>query len=170
MGVGLFADWRDISFNVDFQLATTLGTVLQVSHKILHRQWSVFNALRKPERTVVNVQPLDFTKRAGFVHLGENLWHGGDRLVKPEPRGKVMDWARQPANFTIEQQDEETWWIIAAAAYDGRPTNWMRAFVFAFREALLSFLFDPIALVHGPLPDDDVLLRSFEEDAAAMPS
>ena len=78
MAIGLFADWRDITLRLDFELGTVLGTVLQVAHKIQHRQWSVFNALRKPERTVVNVQPLDFERVAGFVCC--QLW--GD-LGKP---------------------------------------------------------------------------------------
>merc|ERR1712149_36500 len=50
MMVGLFTDWRDLCIGVDFELATTLGTMLQISHKIQHRRWTVFNALRKPER------------------------------------------------------------------------------------------------------------------------
>ncbi|CAK0868121.1 unnamed protein product, partial [Prorocentrum cordatum] len=82
MSVGLFADWRVLRLMVDFELATVLGTVLQVNHKLQHRQWNVFNALDKPEAVVVNIQPLDFTERSGFMNLGENMWRDGDQLFK----------------------------------------------------------------------------------------
>lgn len=163
MFVGLFSDWRDIAFSVDFELATTLGTLLQVSHKIQHRQWSVFNALRKPDCIVVNIQPLDFEKHAGFMHLGENMWRDGDRIGHPEKRSAEMPWAQQPANFVIEQQDEETWWILMSAGIDKRPTPWLRKFVYAFDDGLKSLLVDPLALVHRPMPDDQTLLFSFED-------
>jgi len=162
MAVGLFADWRDISVNVDFGLATTLGTTLQLSHKILHRQWSVFNALRKPERVIVNILPLDLQHRSGFVHLGENLWHGGDKFGKPEQRTDELPWSQQPANFVIEQQDDSTWWILVSASIEDRPASWMRCFVYCFREVLTSYLFDPLAAVHkAPLPDDKQLLNAY---------
>jgi len=168
LSVGLFSDWRDLAVAVDFGFATTLGTVLQIGHKIQHRQWAVFNALRKPERMIVNIQPLDFERRAGFVHLGENLWHGGDQLCRPRPmRGSRMEWARQPATLVIEQQDEETWWILASVASEARPPPWMRRFVFSFHEAVRSFLFEPLTRVHRPVPDDSVLLRRFHLEGAA---
>jgi len=156
--VGLFSDFRDLYASADFELATVLGTVLQLSHKIQHRQWTVFNALRKPERTVINIQPLDFEKRAGFKNLGENMWRDGDRLNESERRSREMGYAQQPATFVIEQQDEETWWVLAGAGHERRPAPWMRRFVEGFREALSAFLFEPLAPVHRPLPDDDTLL------------
>eukprot|EP00928_Gymnodinium_smaydae_P021165 TRINITY_DN18239_c0_g5_i1.p1 TRINITY_DN18239_c0_g5~~TRINITY_DN18239_c0_g5_i1.p1 ORF type:complete len:1675 (-),score=293.08 TRINITY_DN18239_c0_g5_i1:142-5031(-) len=163
MGVGLFSDWRDLALTVDFDLATTLGVILQASHKIAHRQWSVFNALRKPDRKIVNIQPLDFGRRAGFVNLGENLWHGGDRLHKQEPRPAQLSYAQQEVTVVIEQQDELTWWILMSAGHDKRPTAWMRRFVYAFGAALDAFLLTPLAPVHRPLPNDAALLRYFEE-------
>jgi len=166
MSVGLFADWRDLSVSIDRDLATTLGTVLQVSHKIQHRQWSVFNALRKPERTVVNIQPLDFERRAGFVNLGENMWYGGDQIGREEKRKDEMNWVHQPAAFVIEQQDEDTWWILASVAHHTRQAPWMRGFIHAFQDAVASFLFDPLALVHTPLPDDTQMLQGFRAQAA----
>lgn len=160
---GLFSDWRDVDFSVDFQLATTLGTLLQVYHKLMNRQWQPFNALYKPEACVVNIMPLDFQHRAGFVHLGENMWRDGDQIGRKEQRKPEMDWAQQPANFVIEQQDEGTWWILCSAGHDHRPTSWMRSFVFAFEETLHSFLFDPLAPVHRHMPDDYTLLCEFEK-------
>merc|ERR1711972_300383 len=112
MAVGLFADWRDLTLGVDFELATTLGTLLQLYHKIQHRQWSVYNAVRKPERVVVNIQPLDFEKRCGFANLGENMWRGGDQIGREEQRSNELAWVHQPASFVIEQQDEDTWWVL----------------------------------------------------------
>lgn len=158
--VALFSDWRDLYVSMDFDLATMLGTVLQLGHKIQHRQWSVFNALRKPERVVVNIQPLDFQKRAGFKNLGENMWRDGDRLNENDERGDTMNYSAQPATFVIEQQDEETWWILCSAGHAERPAPWMRRFVESFRDALSCFLFEPLAKVHRSLPDDDALLAS----------
>merc|ERR1711920_1032514 len=147
------------------ELSTILVSIMHLSYKIQHRQWSPFNALRKPEATVINMQPMDFQKHAGFMHLGENMWRDGDRLGHPEKREKQMEWAQQPATFVIEQQDEGTWWILVSAAEHLRPTPWMRGFSFAFREALQSFLFDPLALVHKAMPDDSTLLQGFAEKA-----
>merc|ERR1712232_1454437 len=79
MMVGLFVDWRDIAIGVDFELATVIGTILQMSHKIQHRQWSIYNALRKPECTIVNVQLVDTTPRGGFRLVHESGFWGGDR-------------------------------------------------------------------------------------------
>lgn len=161
MSVALFSDWRDLYASVDFELATVLGTILQLYHKIQTRQWSVFNALRKPERTVINIQPLDFEKRTGFKNLGENMWRDGDRLNDNEQRTNQLGWAQQPATFVIEQQDEDTWWVLANVGHELRPAPWLRAFVDGFRDALYCFLYDPLSLVHRPLPDDETILRSY---------
>jgi hypothetical protein len=167
MAVGLFSDWRDLSVSCDMDFSTILGTLLHINYKIQHRQWSVFNALRKPERTVVNIQPLDFQPCAGFHQLGENMWRDGDQLAHPPKRPGEMDYAKQPANFVIEQQDEGTWWILCSAADSVRPPQWMRGFVFAFRQAIRCFIFDPLSLVHRPMPDDAVLLQEFAAKANA---
>merc|ERR1711937_293254 len=107
MMVGLFSDWRDLSFSVDFEFATTLGTIMQIAHKVQHRQWTMWNCLRHPERTFVNMQPLDFEQRAGLVNLGENLWDGGDKLKKqPITRAPELERVQAPAKFMINQQDE----------------------------------------------------------------
>merc|ERR1719499_713332 len=97
------------------------------------------------------------------MHLGENLWFGGDKFRKEERRGQDMPWVHQPSNFVIEQQDPETWWILASASYtNGRTDEWMRAWAFGFRDALESFIFDPTKLVHGKLPNDDFLLEQWK--------
>jgi len=165
MGVGLYADWRDLAVSVDKELGTTLGTVLQLSHKIQQRQWTVFNALRKPERAVVNIQPLDFERRSGYLTMGENMWHGGDQIGREDRRESDMGWMHQPANFVIEQQDEDTWWILASVAHDHRQAPWMRAFVFAVQEALAAFLFEPLTPVHRRLPSDAELLSIHAAEA-----
>lgn len=162
MAVGLFADWRDLYVNVEFDSATVLGLMLQLSHKIQHRQWSPFNAVRKPERIVINFQPLDFQKRAGFKLLGENMWRDGDLLNQGEERPNQMGPGQQPATFVIEERDENNWWIFANGS-DERPAPWMRRFVASFQDALSALLFEPLTGVHRSLPDDDTLLRSFEK-------
>lgn len=156
MMIGLFADWRDLAIGVDFDCATMLGTIMQLLHAIQTRQLTPFNALRKPERTIVNIQPLDMERRSHFQHLGENLWHGGDVLgFTKDTRPDAMEWGRQPLTFNIEQQDETTWWILVDIGYKERPAAWMRKFAVAMREGLNDVLFNPFALVHRPRPEKD---------------
>lgn len=159
MMVGLFSDWRDLSVGVDLELATVLGTMLQVGHKIRHRQWTVFNALQKPERIVVNMHPMDFERQAGFQNMGENMWHGGDQLRRTRKRESGLEWSRQPASIVIEQQDALTWWILMGVEYTRRPTPWMRKFIASIRETVDAFLLEPLTPVHRPLPSDAELLR-----------
>merc|ERR1719499_2324434 len=79
--VGLFADWRDIAVAVPKAGATTLGVVVQVADILRQRRWSVYNALRKPERTVCNFMHLDpQASRGPFKQLEDAQWSGGDQL------------------------------------------------------------------------------------------
>jgi len=153
MMMGLFADWRDLAVGVDIDSATVLGTMLQLLHAIQHRHWTPFNALRKPERTIVNIQPLDMEHRSHFSHLGENLWHGGDVLGNQVLRGPETDPGRQPLTFNIEQQDQTTWWILVDIGHNERPTAWTRSFLVSLREAFNDLLFNPFQRVHRPVPE-----------------
>lgn len=155
MMIGLFADWRDIVVSVDYELATLLGTLLQITHMIQNRQWKPFNALKKPESMVVNIQPLDMERRSHFQHLGENLWVGGDRLKTPPRRGEEMPHVRQQATFNIEQQDESTWWILCDVGNHERPPAWMRRFAYSLRQCIEDLMFNPLAPVHRPIPNLD---------------
>eukprot|EP00927_Polykrikos_kofoidii_P047935 TRINITY_DN42208_c0_g1_i1.p1 TRINITY_DN42208_c0_g1~~TRINITY_DN42208_c0_g1_i1.p1 ORF type:complete len:1725 (-),score=269.31 TRINITY_DN42208_c0_g1_i1:214-4689(-) len=167
MSVGLFSDWRDISISLDFKLSTVLGTILQTAYKVQNRQWTVYNALRKPERCVVNILPLDFERRAGFLNLGENMWCGGDQLGRREERGQELSWCHQPASFVIEQQDEVTWWILICGGQVERPPSWTRRFIHSFNDAVAALFAEPLASVHTPLPSDEDLLWAYREEAAA---
>mmetsp|Transcript_11858 Transcript_11858/g.32170 ORF Transcript_11858/g.32170 Transcript_11858/m.32170 type:complete len:298 (+) Transcript_11858:3-896(+) len=151
--IGLFSDWRDVAVGVDHDLATVLGTLLHVAHTIQHRRWKPFNALRKPDTTVINIQPLDMERRSHFQHLGENLWHGGDELDTPLTRADKMPPSRQAMTFNIEQQDEGMWWVLMDVGNAERPPPWMRVFVHCLQEAVDDFLFDPLVRVHRPVPD-----------------
>merc|ERR1712060_64875 len=102
---------------------------VQLVHVVQNRQWTPFNALRKPERMIINMQPLDMVRRSHFQHLGENLWHGGDQRENVPTRPKVMPWARQQMTLNIEQQDETMWWILVDVGHNERPPPWMRKFV-----------------------------------------
>lgn len=153
MMIGLFADWRDLAVKVDFQMATVVGTMMQLLHSIQQRHWTPFNALRKPERTIMNIQPLDMERRSHFTHLGENLWHGGDSLGMKNDRADKLDDGRQPLTFNIEQQDETTWWIMVDIGHNERPSDWTRHFCTSLREAFHDLLFDPFAIVHRPVPE-----------------
>jgi len=146
--VGLFADWRDLDVSVDFEFATVLGTALQLSHSIQHRRWVVFNALRKAERTVVNILPIDQETGSNFHNDGDHLWNSGDQLGDEKETRDGVKWIHQPLSITIAQQEDNLWWVMAAAGIQQRPPRWMRRFVSAFREALFAFIFVPSAKVH----------------------
>merc|ERR1712115_192550 len=101
--------------------------ITQLFETIQRRDWLPFNALRKPERTLINIQPIDMERRSHFKHLGENLWHGGDKLDEGSPtRAQHMDYVRQPITVNIEQQDEMTWWILTDIGCTDRPPSWGR--------------------------------------------
>ena len=87
------------------------------------------------------------------------MWRDGDQLGRPDKRTGEMLWMPQPVTFVLEQQDQGTWWILVSVSNDLRPTPGMQRFVVAFREALRSFLTEPLALVHQSLPDDIALLQ-----------
>lgn len=144
-----------MAVSLDFQLSTVLGTLLQLVYIVQHRQWKPFNALAKPERTVINVQPLDMEKRSHFKHLGENLWLGGDQLHQGAPRRPhTMEQGRQPLTVNIEQQDEDTWWILIDVGHREHPPSWTRCFSAGLHRALDAFLTEPLALVHNPFPKE----------------
>jgi len=71
--IGLFSDWRDVIFSVDKDLSSILSVLLHIDYTIQHRKWTPFHALRKPERSIVNIQPVDAEERSHFSLLGENL-------------------------------------------------------------------------------------------------
>eukprot|EP00439_Symbiodinium_sp_Y106_P074257 s1144_g14.t1 len=128
------------------------------------RQWVPYNALRKPERCVVNVQPLDFERHGGLMHVGENMWTGGDQLATPETRNGLAH-VHQPLTMgPLVEEDEETWWVLLSAAHHLKPTPWMRRFVHAFHESVFDLLQRPCAKVHRELPSDEELLQLFLQD------
>ena len=99
---GLFADWRMLSIDVDTATATVLGVIQQVGHKIRCRQWSVYNALKKPEATMVNFQLLDSAEpsiRAGFTQIGEELWRIGECMKEDVRNNDPLPRIPQPLSF-----------------------------------------------------------------------
>merc|ERR1712113_284828 len=104
----------------------------------------------------INIQPLDMERRSHFQHLGENLWHGGDQFDYKPRRDKWLTPARQQLTVNIEQQDESMWWVLVDVGYRERPMLWMRKFVVSMWDAFHDILFDPLALVHRPLPDLEI--------------
>ena len=103
---GLFADWRVLSIQLDKETSTVLGVVQQVGHKIRTRQWGVYNALRKPEATMVNFQLMDSaepSQRAGFVQIGEELWRIGECMTDEKRTDEQLPRVPQPLSFAPRQ-------------------------------------------------------------------
>mmetsp|Transcript_114710 Transcript_114710/g.348986 ORF Transcript_114710/g.348986 Transcript_114710/m.348986 type:complete len:132 (+) Transcript_114710:775-1170(+) len=116
----------------------------------------MFNALRKPEATMVNFQPLDPAprgSRAGFTQIGEELWRIGECLGRSEQRGEALDWVPQKLSVTIEQQDEDAWWLLFSCDVETHPPAWMRRFVKAFEDAFWALLTEPATRVHSEFPE-----------------
>lgn len=155
--VGLFSDWRDIEVKLASETATILGAILQVSHTLRHRRWALFNALHKPEVSMINFQPCDTApraSRAGFVQVGEELWRSGEWLRRGQTRGDELSACPQPLSITIEQQNAETWWVHVNPDYDSYPPHWVRRFVRSFEDAFRAALVQPGQRVHSAFPAD----------------
>jgi len=155
--VGLFSDWRDIEVSADEATATVLGVILEVSHVLRNRRWGLFNALRKPEVTMVNFQSFDKLSsgsRAGFVQVGEELWRNGDRLRHADTRRDELGQVPQPLSITIEQQDSECWCVHLSMDYNKYPPSWARKFVKSFEDAFQATLTQPLLRVHRNFPVD----------------
>ncbi|CAE8617061.1 unnamed protein product [Polarella glacialis] len=153
--VGLFADWRDITVSVPREHATVLGVTLQITDLLRQRRWAVFDALRKPDRTVVNFMPLDPHSRCGFQQLQDRLWdRNGDTLGKSKRRGEDLEKLLQPLAFDMIQEHASSWWISGKIGYRSHPPSWTRRFAKAVQEALVNLALEPLAGAHRPFSLD----------------
>jgi len=151
--VGLFADWRTVLVRTDSATSTVLGVVLEVAQALRLRRWATFNALAKPEATMVNFQLLDAAppgSRAGCTQVGEEIWRIGEgqKGIRIR-RGAPMELVQQRLSVTIEQQDMDSWWVILTCAVNVHPPPWARRFVEGFEGALYALLPEPTQRVHG---------------------
>lgn len=78
MSVGLFADLRDIVLSVDLHSATVAGVVVQLLHKLRHKDWEIHNFARAAETTWVNTHPKDKSRYGAgrFLPLTESEFQG----------------------------------------------------------------------------------------------
>jgi len=112
------------------------------------RRWTVFNALRKPERTVVNFHSRDFRSHGGgFAQVPESLWKGG----RSERTADDL-WLGQPLQFDIHEESNQIWYIYARMAYKDHPPPWMRRFIRGLEDASWDLVFKPLEPVHKPYP------------------
>ncbi|CAE7601677.1 unnamed protein product [Symbiodinium necroappetens] len=96
--VGLFADWRDICVPTHLEDATILGVLLDVADILRLRRWSVFDAVRKGERTVVNFDLRDSRRHdGGFRQVPEAFWRSGRQVSA----WSQWEWLYQPLQFDI---------------------------------------------------------------------
>merc|ERR1719265_1079787 len=148
--VGMFADWRNILINTDISTATVLGVILEVAQTLRTRRWAMFNALKKPEATVVNFSPMDAAgTRAGFIQIHEDQWRQGDRLGRHDVRGTEMGKVVQPRALNIEERDRDHWMLHINMAIDVHPPSWVQRFVRAFKASLLDAVERPLTRVHA---------------------
>lgn len=154
--VGMFTDWRDIVVSAETESATILGVILEVAHTLRTRRWAIFNALKKPDVTMVNFSPLDAAppgSRGGFTQIHEEHWRQGDRLGRHDQRGNEMGKVVQPLALGIEERDKENWLLHCNMAVDVRPPAWCQRFVRAVERAFRDALELPLRRVHVPEPD-----------------
>eukprot|EP00928_Gymnodinium_smaydae_P024723 TRINITY_DN19924_c0_g2_i1.p1 TRINITY_DN19924_c0_g2~~TRINITY_DN19924_c0_g2_i1.p1 ORF type:complete len:1439 (-),score=217.03 TRINITY_DN19924_c0_g2_i1:231-4340(-) len=153
--VGLFADWRDIAVAVPCAHATVLGVAVQVADILRQRRWAVYNALRKPERTVVNFMPLDPQSRGHFRQLEDGQWtRSGDTLGHRNQRGNDLEWTNQPLRFDLVQEHPTAWWIKLGCEYAAHPPPWTRRFLRALEDFIPDLALQPTTLAHKPYPDE----------------
>lgn len=153
--VGLFADWRDIVVAVPREHATVLGVAVEVADVLRQRRWSVYNALRKSERTVCNFMHLDPQANRGiFKQVEDGQWSGGDVLGLDARRGKELGWTNQPLRFDFVQEHAKSWWLSVNVEYARYPPAWMRRFICAVEEAVVDLALRPTALAHRQFPEE----------------
>jgi len=148
--VGLFADWRDVAVATASADATLIGVVLQVADLLRLRRWSVFNALRKPERTVVNFHGRNPRRQGGFAQLPQSLWEGGDTFGRRATRSDHLEWIHQPLQIDIGEESSQRWWLYVRMAYQVYPPPWARCFVKSLEDAAWDIVFRPTRLIHRP--------------------
>jgi len=151
--IGLFSDWRDVAVATPRGHATVLGVALQVADILRHRRWTVFNPVRKAERTVVNFDTLDPRRHGPFAQLPGSHWDGvKGRLGQRPMRGDQPDWVNQPLQFGFCEEGPMLWWIHMRMAYSSYPPDWARRFAKGVEEAVWDLAFRPDGPVHRPYP------------------
>jgi len=144
--VGLFADWRDIAILVSREDATIIGVILQLADTLRLRNWSVFNPLRRPERTIVNFDVRGF-RHGSFWQLRQQDWQGGGSPRYGKTRGNRLRWLQQPLSLNLEQ-DSNCWSIYVRMDYSNYPPCWAERFVKAMKSATWELVFCPMSFVH----------------------
>ncbi|CAE7588482.1 unnamed protein product [Symbiodinium sp. KB8] len=147
--VGLFADWRDICVPTHLEDATILGVLLDVADILRLRRWSVFDAVRKGERTVVNFDLRDSRRHDGFRQVPEAFWRSGRQVSA----WSQWEWLYQPLQFDIVEEHSQRWCVHLRMSYQMYPPSWCRRFLRAFQDAAWDVVFQPLQHVHKPFVD-----------------
>ncbi|CAJ1358579.1 unnamed protein product [Effrenium voratum] len=143
--VGLFADWRDITVSTDFEDATILGVILEVADILRLRRWTVFDAVRKAERTVVNFDQRDVRDHSGFVQVSDTFWRPGRAR-----NWNQWEWLAQPLQIDLVEEHHARWHIYVRMCYELYPVSWRRDFVQGIRDATWYAIFQPWQLAAWP--------------------
>jgi len=149
-GIGLFADWRDLTVNTP-EDCTIIGVIWDVHEKIRRREWTIFNCARKPDRAYVNFQLNDSWKRGsrdGFQQLHEDSWKHGETEWKFDEERKDCHVMNQPMSFNIEQESEYAWWISCSLDYYQYRPAYCRRMLQTFRNAFYYLVHDPAHRLH----------------------
>lgn len=160
--VGLFVDYRDLSLYCP-EGTSVISLVLQLNHKIQHRDWRVFNSLSSAERTVVNwATQVDLTTRGtrpdGFTKLPDgycsfakrgkmglqNFW---DRQ-KINQRWEETAWGKMKINIT--QYRPTLWHVNLNLSYDFMDGPMLHLFLTAVRDVFHALMFHPTMKIHAP--------------------
>merc|ERR1719480_664621 len=97
--VGLFSDWRDLTFACSEHM-TLLGLCLDIVEAIRGRRWTVFDGVSNSERVLVNILPLDETSRGSHQFRQTRVHEYGGRRTSPPRERKAWKSQHRPGRIT----------------------------------------------------------------------
>eukprot|EP00928_Gymnodinium_smaydae_P003103 TRINITY_DN11110_c1_g1_i1.p1 TRINITY_DN11110_c1_g1~~TRINITY_DN11110_c1_g1_i1.p1 ORF type:complete len:1371 (-),score=135.90 TRINITY_DN11110_c1_g1_i1:160-3984(-) len=134
MLVGLFADFRDVSFECPLG-STVLGAILGVHEKIRRREWKTFDGLRNPETTTLNLVTFDEGTCGGFRHSVQGGKQFFPRLRDGDDRTRRV---QRPRRMVWERQNFEEWFLGLDLDWRCYDVTWTRRFVLAMQDAMCA--------------------------------
>merc|ERR1711865_754823 len=128
--------------------STVLGVVLELGAMVRARQWTKHDALQNTERILVNILALDERPR-GIKGFQQTRRHEGYEQMLRQDR-KPRRWfpkALRPMRLTLEQFEQESWWLILDLDEVKFPPAWCRRFCGELQQTVKDLIHAPLAPV-----------------------